>query len=210
MGTPFATPTWRPLGQFQWGAAMANMRGTSRNGLVVLALAVGACGGSDSSEVDTQPNADSGSAMSAQSPSGDVRFLRQMSDHHAGLVLIAEQAHTRAQDDSVRSVAENLHMKQVAERDSMVAMLSEMFSEQHTAQPMQKNRAQADSVSQMSGTEHDRYFLRTVIAHHQEGIRMIDQQLPGLTMDHVRMMAEKMKGDQQREIQELEGKLGNL
>lgn len=190
---------------------MTNLRGTSRFGLVIVALAVGACGGSDSAaEEDTQLNSDSGSAMSAQSPSGDVQFLRQMSDHHEGLVLIAEQAHTRAQDDSVRSVAENLHMKQAAERDSMVAMLSEMFSEQHAAQPMQKNRAQADSVSQMSGTEHDRYFLRTVIAHHQEGIRMIEQQMPGMTMDHVRMLAEKMRGDQQREIQELEGKLGSL
>lgn len=182
----------------------------SRYAVALVAVALSACGGSDSPGEDTQSDADSGSAVTAQSPSGDPQFLRQMSDHHEGLVLIAEQARTRAQDDSVRAVAENLHMKQAAERDSMVAMLSEMFSEQHTAQPMAKNRAQADSASQMSGPEHDQYFLRTVIAHHEEGIQMIDQQMPNLTMDHVRLMAEKMRGDQQREIQELEGKLGSL
>lgn len=177
---------------------------------IVVAAFLGACGGGETESEANAAVGDTGAAPSMESPSADVQFLRQMSDHHEGLVLIAEQAHTRAQDDSVRSVAENLHMKQAAERDSMVAMLSEMFSEQHTPEAMAKNRAQADSVAGMSGTDADRYFLQTVIAHHREGISMMDQQMPNMTMDHVRMMAERMRSDQQREIQELEGKLGSL
>ena len=186
------------------------MMTNSRIGAVALAVALTACGGGDTESEQTAAAGDTGSAASMESPSADVQFLRQMSDHHEGLVLIAEQAHMRAQDDSVQSVAEKLHMKQAAERDSMVAMLSDMFSEQHTPEAMAKNRAQADSVSDMSGTEADRYFLQTVIGHHQEGIVMIDQQLPSFSMDHVRMMAERMRSDQQREIQELEGKLSSL
>ena len=177
---------------------------------VALVVTLAACAGGDTDSGGAAVGDGSGGAATVDSPSADVQFLRQMSDHHQGLVLISEQAHTRAQDDSVRTVAENFHMKQAAERDSMIAMLSEMFNEQHTPEAMAKNRAQADSVSGMSGTEADRYYLQTVIGHHREGIATIDQQMPSLSMDHVRTMAERMRSDQQREIQELEGKLESL
>ena len=101
-------------------------------------------------------------------------------------------------------------MKQAMERDSMVAMLSSKFQQQHSPQAMAKNRAQADSVAQMSGAEADRYFVRTTIAHHQEGLAMIDQHMGHLTDAQVRTMAEQMRSAQQREIQELEQKLQQL
>lgn len=178
--------------------------------LAAALLGLIACAGDSGDAGDNSADTTAIAGEAAAQASADVDFLRQMSDHHEGLVLIAERAHERATDDSVRSVAENLHMKQAAERDSMVAMLSTAFQQQHTPQAMAKNRAQADSVAAQSGTEADRYFLNTTIAHHREGIGMIDQHFGHLTNPEVRSMAEKMKGDQQREIQELEGKLADL
>lgn len=175
---------------------------------LALALAAGACGdGDDGAETAADTTA---AAPPAPAAAADAEFLREMTNHHEGLVLIAERAHTRAADDSVRTVAGNLHTKQSTERDSMVAMLGRDFGQQHTPQAMQKNVAQADTVAQKSAAEHDRYFLETVIAHHREGIGMIDRFLPRLTNAQVRSMTEQMKAVQQAEIQELEGKLGSL
>ena len=75
---------------------------------------------------------------------------------------------------------------------------------------MPKNVAQTDSLSQLSGSEYDRTYYRMVIDHHREGMGMIDQHLPHLTKPAVRQMAEKMKADQQREIQEFEQKMTAL
>ena len=45
-----------------------------------------------------------------------------------------------------------------------------------------------------------------VIMHHQEGLKMIDQFLPRLTKPELKQMAEKMRADQQKEIQEFQRK----
>ena len=144
----------------------------------------------------------------AQDP--DHEFLRMMVNHHAGLVALAAEAVTRASDDSVRTAANMLQQKQQAEQDSMSAMIQRMYNEQPHVMPMPKNMAQVDSLKQTTGTAADQYFLRTVIAHHQEGIPMIDQFLPRSTKPEVRQMAEMMKADQQAEITELQGKLSSL
>lgn len=187
---------------------MPSFKGIRAFGLV-LAAAAAACtadtGEENQGAVDTLASGN----QPAQA-GGDADFLREMLNHHQGLVLIAEEALANASDDSVRSAAENLHMKQASERDSMVAMLSSTFQQQHSPEAMAKNRAQADSVSQMSGAEADRYFLQTTIAHHREGLAMIDQHMGHLTNPQVRSMAENMRTAQQREIQELEGKLSEL
>jgi uncharacterized protein (DUF305 family) len=133
-----------------------------------------------------------------------------MSDHHEGLVAMGAEAMDLATDDSVRSAAYVLHTKQQAERDSMVAMIQSEYGEQHHPTAMPKNAAQTDSLQEAAGVERDRYFVQKTVGHHREGIAMIDQYLPRLTKAPVRRMAEKMKADQQREIEELQGKLSQL
>ena len=189
---------------------MRQRAGSIRSMALACVVGMSACTGDDSGREATEGVLDRDGAATQQTEAADVRFLRDMIDHHEGLVVMAERAHERAADDSVRVVAENLHMMQAAERDTMVSMLASMFGEQHTPQPMEMHQAQADSLAQMTGVEHDRYFLETVIAHHQGALDMIDRMLPNLTTDHIRMMAENMRSAQQREIQELEGKLATL
>ena len=196
-----------------------------KNGMaVVLAAALmtaAACGGEGDAEGEmamdtTMVGAEGDTAMMGmggeQSPAQDAdhEFLRMMSDHHEGLVVMGEDAMNRAVDDSVKSAAHMLHTKQDAGQDTMVMTIQRMYNEQHTPTIMPKNAAQADSLRQMNGAAADQYFLRTTIAHHEEGIQMIDQFLPRFTKPEVRQMAEKMRQEQQREIQELQGKLGQM
>ena len=182
-------------------------------GLGALALAgmFAACAeGGETNDTVADTTAARDTAGLAGTGSAELDFLQQMSDHHEGLVVIAERARGVVTDDSVQSAADRLYRVQQAERDTMVMMIQRLHQEQHSPRAMAKNLAQADSLAGMSDAEADRYFVQKTIGHHEEGIAMIDQHLGHLTNAEVRSMAERMKAAQQREIQELEGRLSSL
>lgn len=139
---------------------------------------------------------------------GQHDFLRSMSDHHEGLVAMAEAAMTKASTSQAQMDAHMVHTKQMAERDTMVQWIRQHYQEQHQPRAMPKNVAQADTLAQKSGTDYDRTFYRMVIEHHREGIGMIDQHMAHLADPGVRQMAERMKADQQKEIADFEKKAG--
>lgn len=147
------------------------------------------------------PGMDRGAARDA-----DHEFLRMMSDHHEGLIMMMAAATERAESAAAKADAKMLHDKQRQERDSMVAMLRTAYNDTITPMVMPGGKAMTDSLQQKSGAAYDRDMYRHIIMHHQEGIRMIDDFLPRLTRANVRQMAEKMRADQQREIQEFQRK----
>ena len=150
-------------------------------------------------------------ANTNRSPARDSAqaFLRMMSDHHEGLIAMADSAEERAQAAEPKADAQQLRQKQEEEQQRMLAMLSQQYGDSITPMTMPNNQSMLNSLLQTSGTEFDRTFYRHVIAHHREGIQMIDQHLPHLTGE-VRQMAERMRADQQREIREFEGKMNQL
>lgn len=189
---------------------------------VVAGLAV-ACGGSGDTSGDTVAigaPAASGDTMAGMdhtqmagmdhgpAKDADHAFLREMSDHHEGLILIAGTAHQKAAADETRQDAEQLHMKQMAERDTMVTVIRTAYNETHQPTAMPKNRAQNDTLQSLSGAAADRKFYQLVIQHHREGIAMIDSVRPQLQRQNVQRMADRMKQEQQREIAEFQRKAG--
>lgn len=184
---------------------------TTRLLMVMLAVMAAACAeGGEGNDTAADTTAARDTTGLAGTGSAELDFLKQMSDHHEGLVLITERAQGTVTDDSVQSAADRLHRVQQAEQDTMVAMIRRLHQEQHSPQALARNIAQADSLADMSDTDADRYFVQTTIEHHRNGIAMIDQHLGHLTNAEVRAMAERMKAAQQRDIQELEGKLSSL
>jgi uncharacterized protein (DUF305 family) len=185
---------------------------------VVVAVAiVSGCAGSGDSNSDTTTSADSVTAAAGDTSMGgmahtpakdpDHEFLRMMSDHHEGMLQMAMPAMDKAVAQSTKDDAHKLHTKQAAEKDSMVAMIQRDYQETYQPMVMAKNKAKADSLASQTGPSYDSTFYRMTVQHHREGIAMIDQYLPRLTKPMVRQMAEKMKADQQKEIQEFEKKM---
>ena len=74
---------------------------------------------------------------------------------------------------------------------------------------MPSNQAMADSLSAKQGEDYDMAFRMHTVHHHREGIQMVDQYLPRLTNAELRTMAERMKADQQKDIQKLESEMGH-
>lgn len=177
--------------------------------LVFVAL-LSACGRSDSPDMDSASAATTAAAPDSMAgmnmANSDRDFLRMMSDHHAGLIEMASAAMTKASMPATQGDAHNLHTKQAAERDSMIAMLRNDYSDAYAPKVMPKTRAQNDSLQALAGANYDRAFYRMIVDHHREAVAMIDSTLPHLTKDDVKRMAEKMKAEQQKEITEFQRK----
>lgn len=154
----------------------------------------------DSASIGEMPDS------AAVAKDGQYDFLREMSDHHEGLVVMAEQAMSRGSTPEVQQDAHMVHTKQMAERDSMVQLISHHYREQHRPTVMPKNAAQADTLNALQGAQYDSAFYRLVIDHHRDGIGMIDRHVTHLADPQVRAMAERMRTDQEREIQEFQRK----
>lgn len=185
--------------------------------LLASALVLAACGKSDDaapadSAVATSDGA-AGTATSAdhsmnRAPAKDAdhEFLRMMSDHHEGMIQMATAAMAKGSNPTVQGDAHRLHTKQLDEQKRMVAMVQSSYAETITPMAMGSNKTMMDQLNSKSGADYDRAFYSSVVAHHREGIKMVDDFLGRLTKPDVKQMAERMKADQQKEITEFEAK----
>ncbi len=137
----------------------------------------------------------------------DQQFLRMMSDHHKGILLMAHDAIER-KGVTVKAEAQKIDKAQDAELKQMVTRLKADFKDDYTPKVMPDNQAMADSLKQKSGAAYDTTFRENAIKHHQEALQMIDQFLPKLTRPELKEMAEQMKADQTREIAKFKRELG--
>ena len=181
------------------------------------ALAAG-CAKSDRPATDSAaatPPADSamggmgGMAGMTRPPAKDAdqEFLRMMSDHHEGMVQMGMAAMTKGSTPAVQGEAHAMHTKQVAEQKQMADMLQARYGDSTMPMLMPSNKSMMESMQGKSGAEYDRAFYESVIAHHGEAIKMVDDMMPKLVNADVKKMAATMKADQTREIAELKKKI---
>ena len=150
------------------------------------------------------------SAMSGMTGDADHDFLRMMSDHHKGLILLAHEAKERPKPSATIADGRTLDTKQDAELDRMVTMLEKDFKDPYSPKVLPEHQAVHDALEAKKGKEFDRMFYQSVIAHHQQALTMIDGYLPKAKNPAIRKMAETMKADQAREIRDFQQKLSKL
>lgn len=146
--------------------------------------------------------------VTAQNTDPNAHFLRTMSDHHQGLILMAGQAAERAMNPRVKAFARRLADEQKAEQTKMLGMLRTSYNESHRPMAMPEHRAMVDSLAQRTGMDYDREFLMLTLTHHHEGIEMGHQMLPSITRADIRAMIAKMDAQQRTEIKEMLRMLG--
>ena len=189
-----------------------------------VAMLVGACSGGENANTDTAAGTTaaatattSGTSMAGMDHSGmamnrsaprdsNQAFLRMMSDHHQGLFALADTARPKL-GATAKADAEKMVTKQKGEQDHMLQMLRSDYKDSITPSIMPSNQAMVRAVASAGAGDADRAFYQQVIAHHREGIQMAEKLQPHLT-GRSKQMAEKARTDQQREIAELEKKIG--
>ena len=150
------------------------------------------------------------SGMANMTGDADRDFLRMMSDHHKGLIAIVHPTLDKKENLAVKGDAAKMDKKQDAEIEKMITMLDKQYKDTYTPSVMPDNQRMVDELKGKSGAEYSRTFLKNVIAHHQQAVKMIDEYLPKAKSPQVKSMAQKMKSDQTREIAEFQKKLSAM
>ena len=194
-------------------------------GLVILGSA---CSKSDSGSRDTATATTATTPVAGDTTSGsmagmdhsamtntpakdpDQEFVRMMVDHHEGVIAMADTALSKNPSQSVRAEATKMKEKQAAEQKQMIDMLKSDYAEDKMPMLMPSNAQMIAQVASKSGADLDKTFRQQVIAHHEEGLKMIADYESKLTKPAVRTMTTRMKSDQQKEIAELKAKLSNM
>lgn len=147
------------------------------------------------------------SGMANMTGDADHDFLRMMSDHHKGMILMAHETIESQEKFSVKPIATRIDNAQDAELDKMSTMLEKDFKDPYEPKVTSSNQMMADELKGKTGAVYDQTFLKNVIAHHEEAIKMIDDYLPKSKNATVKSMAETMKAMQSKEIVEFRAKL---
>jgi uncharacterized protein (DUF305 family) len=150
---------------------------------------------------------DSTHSMAGMTGNADQDFLRMMSDHHKGMIAMAQLAtEDKRAATIVRADGRKLEAKQDTELKSMVTRLEQQFKDPYAPKIMPSNQAMLDGLSAKSGADFGRTFYQNVVKHHQEAIVMIEEFLPKMKDATIKALAERMKQDQSREIAEFQQK----
>lgn len=204
-----------------------SIRATVRVAILPLAL-VAACKSSrDAGSDTTSVRADSAAATTAPMPmdsnmagmghtmmnrstpkDSNQAFLRMMSDHHQGMIQMADTAMGKL-GAKAKADAQKLRTKQMAEQKRMVGMLGKQYQDAIMPMTMPSNQGMMDAVAKASSGDADRTFYQQVIAHHREGVQMSQKMLPHLTGE-TKQMATKSVEEQTKEIAEFEKKAGAI
>jgi uncharacterized protein (DUF305 family) len=162
---------------------------------------------------DSAKPADTGMAgmpgMANMTGDPDHDFLRMMTDHHKGLILMAHQTKESSQQLSTKPLATRLDKEQDEELDKMMSMLEKDYKDAYAPKVMPAHAKMAEDLQGKTGGDYDRTFMQDVITHHQEAIKMIDDYLPRAKNPTLKAMAEEMKATQTQEITELQKKVAS-
>lgn len=181
---------------------------------LVLAVVLVGCAKKDSQDADSATAMKSGDTtgtmagmQNTPARDADQEFMRMMADHHQGMIEMADTALRKAASSRVRAEATRMRTAQSAEQKRMIDMLKKQYGEDKMPMATESNASMLTMLAGASGAAFDRQFREHVIMHHEEGIKMIDQFSSRLRNAELKQMAEKMKGDQTREIAELRKEL---
>jgi uncharacterized protein (DUF305 family) len=148
--------------------------------------------------------------MANMTGDADHDFLRMMSDHHKGLVVLAHMTKDRKDVGSAAADAKKLDAEQDPQLDHMVTMLEKDFKDPYAPKVMPEHQAMADDLKTKSGKDYERTFYQDIIKHHQGAIKMIDDYLPKAKNAMLKQMAEQMKAVQTKQIADYQQKLAKL
>lgn len=132
----------------------------------------------------------SGRQQGTTGVSDDLQFLKALADHREGMMQFALATMNHTSREMTRVDAQQLHMRQLAERDSVLRTLT-TFDADYAPVVQPRYKALADSVTTRSGEARDAAFYRFSALLLREGLRLLETHTPALRDDHVRALAER-------------------
>ncbi len=178
-----------------------NPSGKVKNlGLAVCCVCLVAATASPQSRFDSRaPVGFSGQARSDRDP--DQRFLREMIDHHEGLIYLVHEAMQRPISKKAHDVLDGFDVTEDAEKREMSEVLKSLSGNSYQGAPTKRDKGSADSILRQSGSPtFDRLASTFIVSHHRRGIQLVDAFLPRIGRPRVRELAIAIRRKERREM----------
>lgn len=176
----------------------------------------------------SMPGMDHGGSSASAAPSAtrtdfnaaDVMFLQMMYPHHAQAVDMAKLVPGRSQNQQVITLAQNIERAQGPEMTQMTGLLtsfgkpapSEDMGDHDMSgmgsMPGMMSVEQMDNLKGLSGRAFDQVWLQMMIDHHAGAIDMANTELRDGTNPDAKKLAQAIIANQQAEITQMRGMLG--
>ena len=141
----------------------------------------------------------------------DHHLLRDLVDHHEGMILLAhaamEREHGRHGGGDDPALAADSYRD--AEKQRMRAMLDSIYGDAFEPAAAAGVRTEIDSILRLEGEEFERGFEGFRRRYHRETIAIIDRALPGLRRAPVIMLARQIRDRHAKELSVLEPPTGS-
>jgi uncharacterized protein (DUF305 family) len=179
---------------------------------------VAGCSGNTGSSTGTgaAPTTASSPAVSGESYNdADIAFVQGMIPHHAGAVDMAQLAGDRASNAEVKELARRIEQAQGPEIEQMRGFLAAWgvpeqaegtggMDHGNMGHSGMMSEEQVQALENAQGPEFDRMFLEMMIEHHDGAVEMAQTEVAEGQNPDAQALAQKIIGDQQAEIAEMQ------
>lgn len=190
-------------------------------GAVVLGALLAGCGGGDEPH-DTMPGMGEGTNSTAEqgeANKADIAFAQAMIPHHEQAIEMAKLVPSRASDEKVVKLAEQIEQAQDPEIQKLTSWLKEWGAPAPEdgmdhgdmgdgAMPGMMSDADMAKLEQAKGAEFDRMWMQMMIKHHEGAIEMAKSELKDGSHSGAKSMAQEIIDGQQAEIDTMKELLG--
>jgi uncharacterized protein (DUF305 family) len=140
-------------------------------------------------------------------------FLMMMIPHHEQAVQMADLAPTRASSSVILDLAATIKQTQAGEIEQMRGWLSERGVQEtdhseHMGMQGMLTPEQLDELAAADGDEFDRLFAQYMIEHHKGAVAMANEVIASGSDEQVLAFARQVIADQEAEIAQMQGFLG--
>ncbi|MGO4958210.1 DUF305 domain-containing protein [Luteococcus sp. Sow4_B9] len=175
-----------------------------------------------SAESSPQASAEESAAAPGQAEhnSADAMFSQMMIVHHEGALEMSELAEEKAGSEEVKALATRIKDAQQPEINTMTDWLktwNEPLESGHDAHAMpgmdmdgMTQEEVMDKLEGLQGTEFDKQFLTSMIAHHEGALTMAKDELADGTNPEAKKLAQSIMTSQAKEIAEMKQMLQKL
>jgi uncharacterized protein (DUF305 family) len=139
----------------------------------------------------------------AQASQFDRGFLRSMIDHHMGAIDMSRLAERKATHAQLRSFARDVVATQSRENQQFGTWLSQWYGVNVQPQVPADSRQMLNAMAGLSGREFEIEYMRSMIAHHMQGIQMARTAERSALHPEVRVAARNIASAQTNDIRQL-------
>ncbi|MEC3951953.1 DUF305 domain-containing protein [Nocardia sp. CDC153] len=143
----------------------------------------------------------------------DVTFLDMMYPHHAQAVEMAKLVPSRSQNQQLITLAQAVEQAQSPEMQQITTLLQSFgkpapAAEMNHDMPGIMSKDQMTKLESLSGPDFDKLWMQMMIDHHKGAIDMANTELAQGTNAESKALAQSIVTAQQKEIDQMNGMLG--